>query len=109
MRQYGEAPDAPLNDRDKQLDRSPGNKSPSAKEVEELHRNSDVDGRPEAQHHTLGDGPNQAAAGDHDHRTKGVPIGTGLILTGDKAGANAAFLGSVANILKSLGVTDNSS
>lgn len=33
------------------------------REVEDLHKNDDVDTRPEAHHHTIGSGPNQAAPG----------------------------------------------
>lgn len=40
---------------------------PSAKEVELFHTNSDKDGSPTSLHHTLGNGPNQAAPGDHTH------------------------------------------
>ena len=41
--------------------------APSPAEVTKFHINSDVDGSPKAQHHTLGPGPNQAAAGNHSH------------------------------------------
>ena len=37
------------------------------KEVNDFHRGSDVDSSREAQHHTIGLGPNQSAAGDHRH------------------------------------------
>lgn len=40
---------------------------PSSRVVENFHRNSDVNRRPEAFHHTLGTGHNQAAYGDHTH------------------------------------------
>lgn len=40
---------------------------PTAKQVLDFHTNSDADGSPKAQHHTLGPGPNQAAAGNHTH------------------------------------------
>lgn len=36
-------------------------------EVKRLHRDSDVDENPLAQHHTLGILPNQASPGDHTH------------------------------------------
>lgn len=36
-------------------------------EVKKLHRDSDVDENPLAQHHTLGALPNQASPGDHIH------------------------------------------
>lgn len=40
---------------------------PTTKEVRDFHTNSDVDGSPKSQHHTLGPGPNQAAPGNHTH------------------------------------------
>jgi hypothetical protein len=40
---------------------------PTAKQVEDFHTNADKDGSPKALHHTLGPGPNQAAAGNHTH------------------------------------------
>ena len=46
----------------------------SAKEVNEFHRGSDVDSSREAQHHTIGMGPNQAAAGDHSHNGSDSPF-----------------------------------
>jgi hypothetical protein len=39
-------------------------------EVKSLHRDSDVDESPIAQHHTLGILPNQGAPGDHLHDGK---------------------------------------
>ena len=44
--------------------------STSYDEVKTLHRDSDVDESPIAQHHTLGILPNQAAHGDHVHDGK---------------------------------------
>lgn len=41
--------------------------SPSPQDVEAIHRNSDKDKSAYAQHHTLGQGPNQAAPGNHSH------------------------------------------
>lgn len=40
---------------------------PSSKQVTDFHTNSDADGSPKAQHHTLGPNPNQAASGNHTH------------------------------------------
>ena len=40
---------------------------PDAREVSEFHVNADTDGSPKSLHHTLGPGPNQAAAGNHSH------------------------------------------
>jgi hypothetical protein len=47
--------------------RQADNKRPDIKEVQDFHTNSDVDGSPKSLHHTLGPGPNQAAAGNHTH------------------------------------------
>lgn len=40
---------------------------PTAREVTKAHTNADTDGSAKAIHHTLGPGPNQAAAGNHTH------------------------------------------
>jgi len=40
---------------------------PTAHEVENFHRNSDANKRPEAIHHSLGTSHNQASFGDHSH------------------------------------------
>lgn len=40
---------------------------PTSQEVDLIHRRSDVDARPQAQHHTLGNKSNQASPGTHDH------------------------------------------
>jgi hypothetical protein len=41
--------------------------NPTAREVSKFHTNADTDGSTKAIHHTLGPGPNQAAAGNHTH------------------------------------------
>lgn len=43
-------------------------------EFKKAHANSDVDFERQSQHHTLGDGPTQAAAGNHDHRETPIVI-----------------------------------
>lgn len=43
-----------------------------ATSVRQDHQSSDVDSNYRAQHHTLGSGPTQAAAGNHDHRLIGL-------------------------------------
>lgn len=47
-------------------DQTAGN-VPSPQEVTRNHARSDVDSSRQSQHHTLGNFPNQAAAGDHIH------------------------------------------
>lgn len=79
----------------------------SAEQVEELHRNSDVDTRPEAQHHTLGPGPTQAARGDHRHRGgDSVPLLDDMIITGDLS--DGTVLPSIIQCLVALGAQDSS-
>ena len=84
--------------------------SPAGPEVAKFHRNSDVDSRPEAQHHTLGPLPSQASPGDHNHRdNNSAPLLEGITLTGSKAGANVIVLSSIVAALKALGATDSTS
>lgn len=62
------------------------------REINEAHNNSDKDSSQSAQHHTLGTGRNQAAAGSHVHGgTDSKKIGSGLNLTvaGNAAGNTA--------------------
>ena len=44
---------------------------PEARVVQQFHTNADTDGSTKALHHTLGPGPNQAAAGNHSHDAGG--------------------------------------
>lgn len=79
----------------------------SAAEVDEFHRNSDVDLRRESQHHTLGPQPNQAAPGDHKHDGgDSEKLLTGMTISGSRA--SDAWRISVNNILVRLGATDSS-
>lgn len=78
----------------------------SALEVRRLHTKSDVDSSTQAQHHTLGMKPNQAASGSHKHDgASGNLLLSGVTLTGSRAG-NAA-LASVISALVLLGATDS--
>jgi hypothetical protein len=79
----------------------------TAQQVEELHTNSDVDGRREAQHHTLGPSPTQASPGDHRHDGGDSSLLLeGLTISGSR-GSDAWRL-SVNQILVRLGATDAS-
>ena len=79
---------------------------PSSQAVDDFHTNSDVDTRPESQHHTLGGGTTQAAPGDHLHDggTSSLLLG-GVVLTGSRGG-NAALPGIIAALVR-LGAKDN--
>lgn len=81
--------------------------APSAKDVEQFHTNSDADVRPQSQHHTIGVGPNQAAAGDHNHYDgKSAQLFAGKTITGSKT--NGTALASVIQILVDGGAVDAS-
>lgn len=80
----------------------------TAEEVEEFHTNSDVDTRRESQHHTLGSGSTQAAAGNHKHDGGDSELLlAGLTITGSRGGNTS--LPSIIACLVRLGATDSSS
>ena len=83
------------------------NPKPPAQAVEDFHTNSDVDARAEAQHHTLGPGPNQASPGDHTHDGgDSAFLLEGEIISGSRA--TDAWRLSVNAILVRLGASDQS-
>lgn len=89
------------------VDLSQKDRPATAEEVEAFHEKADTDARPEAIHHTLGTGPNQAASGDHNHRGgNSLPLLSGLTITGSR-GSDAYRL-SINQILVALGATDSS-
>ena len=62
----------------------------SAQAVNDFHQNSDVDTSPEAQHHTLGIGPNKAAPGDHRHNGEDAPLlFEGVTIAGSRTNGDA--------------------
>lgn len=83
------------------------NPKPSSEVVDDFHENSDVDSRAEAQHHTLGPSPTQAAAGDHVHDGgDSALLLAGQVIAGSRNSETWAL--SVNAILVRLGATDNS-
>ena len=79
----------------------------TADQVDELHRNSDVDVRKEAQHHTIGPGSAQAASGDHRHRGgDSLPLLDDRTITGSLS--DGSVLPSIIACLTALGATDSS-
>lgn len=83
------------------------NPKPPGQVVDDFHENSDVDSRAEAQHHTLGPGPNQSSPGDHTHDGGD----SALLLEGETiSGSRAtdAWRLSVNAILVRLGASDQS-
>lgn len=87
--------------------RTADNPKPPAEAVSDFHTNSDVDSRPEAQHHTLGPNSNQAAPGNHKHDGgDSEKLLTGEVISGARNGE--AWAQSINSILVKMGATDNS-
>lgn len=84
-----------------------GVKELTDKEVSALHRNSDVDSRPEAQHHTLGTQRINASPGNHTH--DGITSFALLSdnFTGSRSANTADILNQVMNALVNLGATNS--
>lgn len=83
------------------------NSYPSAEEVSRFHTKADTDSRPQALHHTIGDGPNNAASGDHNHRDgNGAPILQGITISGSR-GTDAWRL-SIEQALVAMGASTSS-
>lgn len=86
---------------------SPLGNPPTADAVDAFHMNSDVDLRPEAQHHTLGGTGNQAAAGDHRHDgSDSVLLLDGITIVGNTA---ETVINSMMTALVRLGAKDSTS
>lgn len=81
----------------------------SARDVQDIHRQADVDANVFAFHHTLGLGPNQASSGSHTHDGRNSKKLTGyvasdapIVVTGSRGG-NAA-LASLLTALATKGI-----
>lgn len=111
-RQYGDPPidpRAPLKSGMQKPETKPKEKDPypSAEEVRNFHRNSDLDASDYAQHHTLGPEPMQASPGNHTHDGGSSPlILDGYIISGSQSDP-ATVLPSILVCLTRLGVKDN--
>lgn len=80
----------------------------TAEQVEELHKNDDVDVRRESHHHTLGGRGTQAAAGDHNHDgSNSSLLLTGMSITGSRS-SSASITPSLIAIAVRLGAVDSS-
>jgi hypothetical protein len=83
------------------------NPKPPNQVVDDFHENSDLDARAEAQHHTLGPGPTQAAPGNHTHDGgDSALLLEGQTISGSRS--TDAWRISVNAILVRLGAVDNS-
>jgi hypothetical protein len=83
--------------------------SPSAREVNLFHSNSDVDSHAGAQHHSIGVKHDQASSGDHVHDGIGsrkLGQGMGLVLTGAKGG-NVALANLITMLKQVIDFTDS--
>lgn len=80
--------------------------SPSATVVVAFHKNSDLDVRPESQHHTLGARPYQASPGNHNHDGGTSPlILDGYVIVGSKANPSTVLPSIIACLVR-LGAKD---
>jgi hypothetical protein len=85
------------------------NTAPEPRDVNHFHERSDKDASRTAQHHTLGNGHNQASPGDHIHDGRtGKKLGTGLnlTLTGAKGG-NVALTNLITMLKNVIEFTDS--
>lgn len=81
-------------------------KTADARTVLGFHRNSDLDSRPEAQHHTLGKGRNQAAEGGHLHDGQTSNVLLSATITGSRANNMASIMDQLLTELSKLGITN---
>lgn len=82
--------------------------SPDAKTVDKLHRNDDVNKRPDSHHHTLGSGLYQAAGGRHNHQGGDSSLlFDNITITGSRSLNTADVLNQVINALVTLGITNS--
>lgn len=108
-REYGRQPDEPKHN-SPVIDRET-TEAPTAEQVTLFHKNADTDVRAEAIHHTLGNSPHQAAAGDHRHDGNDSSLLLeGMVITGSTtANPPTAVLNSIIQCLVRLGARDNTS
>jgi hypothetical protein len=82
-------------------------KNVTAKDVEDFHRKSDLNKRPESQHHSLGNGANQASPGNHTHNGQNsLSLFSGLSITGSRSTNTADVLRQILIVLESVGLDD---
>ena len=85
-------------------------RSPDARAVLDFHRNSDIDARPEAMHHSLGTTRAQASPGDHTHDgVTSIALLEGVTFTGSITSNPDEILKQIAQALTRIGATDNTS
>jgi len=79
---------------------------PDQRAVLALHRNDDVDSRPESHHHTLGQGRNNASPGSHVHDgTLSAPL-LGTSITGSRTNNMPDIMNQLLNELQKIGLTN---
>lgn len=84
--------------------------SPDQRVVQAFHRNDDLNSRPEAHHHSLGTGRNNASEGSHTHdgTTSVAPL-TGVVFTGSRVNNTADLINQICNALALFGATNSTS
>lgn len=80
------------------------------KDVAAIHRNSDLDLRPDSYHHRNGGRSTNSAPGDHRHDGgNSVQLLDGVVISGSKSTAVSSVLSQILACLVTLGITDSTS
>lgn len=81
--------------------------SPSPRVVNEFHKYDDLNSKPEAHHHSIGRGAQEASPGNHNHDgVNSIALLDGITFTGSKSTQTASVLGQVIAALGALGAKD---
>jgi len=97
-----EAP--PVGGGPKSTDKPVDLKTADARTVLAFHRQSDSDSRPEAQHHTLGKGRNQACEGGHVHDGTTSNVLLSSTISGSRTNNMNDIMNQLLNELTKLGI-----
>jgi hypothetical protein len=85
------------------------NEEPEQKKVAEFHVNDDLNSRPEAHHHDLGQSRNQGSPGNHIHDGVTSPLLLSATITGSKTSNVPSILTQIMAELAKLGLIDATS
>jgi hypothetical protein len=85
------------------------NEEPEQKKVAQFHVSDDLNSRPEAHHHDLGQSRNQASPGSHTHDGITSPLLLTGTITGSKTTNVPSILSQIMAELAKIGLTDATS
>ena len=99
-------PTPPGHNKPKATDQPIDLKSADARTVLAFHRQSDLDSKPEAQHHSLGKGRNQASEGGHVHDGTTSAALLSASISGSRANNMASIMDQLLTELSKIGITN---